>query len=255
MERMRGIRARISRADSARRLSAAGIDVFFGEARFTRTDALTVDGATLRFKKALIATGARPRHARDSRPRRSRLSDQRERLRSDRVPRRLLVIGGGPLGCELAQAFCRFGRADHHRAETAAVPAQGGARRRADLVRCLRARWHRGSAQHPGRQRARRRRRRRSSISVSDDYHSTVVGRCHPRRHRPGAECRRAESRSRRRRLRHRATASTSTTFCRPAIARIYAAGDVCLEHKFTHTADASARIVVRTRCSSAASG
>src|SRR3984893_731268 len=60
MQRMRGIRARISRADSARRLIAAGVDLFFGQASFTGPDALAVDGANLRFKKALIATGARP---------------------------------------------------------------------------------------------------------------------------------------------------------------------------------------------------
>src|SRR5579864_2485790 len=60
MERMRGIRARISRADAVRRLTAAGVDVFFGQACFSGTDALTVGGARLRFKKALIATGARP---------------------------------------------------------------------------------------------------------------------------------------------------------------------------------------------------
>jgi len=60
MQRMRGIRARISRVDSVRRLTEAGVDVFFGAARFTGTEALTVDGTTLRFKKALIATGARP---------------------------------------------------------------------------------------------------------------------------------------------------------------------------------------------------
>lgn len=60
MERMRGIRARISRADSVRRLIAAGVDVFFGQACFTGTDALAVDGARLRFTKALIATGAQP---------------------------------------------------------------------------------------------------------------------------------------------------------------------------------------------------
>jgi pyruvate/2-oxoglutarate dehydrogenase complex dihydrolipoamide dehydrogenase (E3) component len=64
MQRMRGIRARISLADSVRRLSADGVDVFFGEARFTGTDGLTVDGVKLRFKKALIATGAQP----DTRP-------------------------------------------------------------------------------------------------------------------------------------------------------------------------------------------
>jgi len=109
MKRMRGIRARISRADSVRRLSAAGIDVFFGQARFSGTDALTVDGAKLRFRKALIATGSRPNMP--SIPglieagylTNENIFDQTE------LPRRLLVIGGGPLGCELAQAFCRFG--------------------------------------------------------------------------------------------------------------------------------------------------
>jgi len=60
MQRMRRIRTRISRADSIDRLSAAGVDVFFGEARFIATDALTVDGARLHFRKAMIATGARP---------------------------------------------------------------------------------------------------------------------------------------------------------------------------------------------------
>lgn len=109
MQRMRGIRARISRADSGRRLIAAGVDVFFGQACFTGTDALTVDGAKLRFKKVLIATGARP-----DTPSIPGLVDAGY-LTSENVfdltelPRRLLVIGGGPLGCELAQAFCRFG--------------------------------------------------------------------------------------------------------------------------------------------------
>src|SRR5688572_685237 len=53
MQRMRGIRARISRVDSVRRLYAAGVDVFFGDACFSGTDALTVDGTKLRFKKAM----------------------------------------------------------------------------------------------------------------------------------------------------------------------------------------------------------
>ena len=60
MERMRRVRARISRVDSAQRLTRAGVDVFFGQARFTAMDVVTVGSAKLRFKKALIATGARP---------------------------------------------------------------------------------------------------------------------------------------------------------------------------------------------------
>ena len=60
MERMRRVRARVSRRVSAQRLSSMGIDVYFGEARFAGTDAVEVDGKRLRFKPALIASGAHP---------------------------------------------------------------------------------------------------------------------------------------------------------------------------------------------------
>ena len=109
MERVRSIRARLSRNDSAQRLAAAGVDVYFGEARFVTGNMLAVDGQRLGFRKALIATGARP-HIPDI----PGLA-QAGYLTNDNVfdltelPRRLLVIGGGPLGCEQAQAFCRLG--------------------------------------------------------------------------------------------------------------------------------------------------
>src|SRR6202051_1685003 len=51
MQRMRRITARVSRFDSAQRLSAAGVDVFHGDAHFTESDALSVDGTKLRFRK------------------------------------------------------------------------------------------------------------------------------------------------------------------------------------------------------------
>ena len=60
MERMRQVQARLSRVDSAERLREAGIDVYFGEAVFSGPDTVDVAGERLRFKKALIATGARP---------------------------------------------------------------------------------------------------------------------------------------------------------------------------------------------------
>ena len=60
MRRMRRIRSRISRVDSAARLTADGIDVFFGTARFVSADTVDVDGTRLRFRKAMIATGSRP---------------------------------------------------------------------------------------------------------------------------------------------------------------------------------------------------
>jgi len=109
MERVRRVRARIARKNSVQSLSDLGVDVFFGEASFAASDSVVVGSEALRFKKALIATGARPTipplgglvaagyltH--------ETVFDLTER------PDRLLVIGGGPTGCELAQAFCRLG--------------------------------------------------------------------------------------------------------------------------------------------------
>ena len=60
MERMRRVRARISRRVSAHRLSSAGVDVYFGEARFVGPDAIEVDKKRLRFKRALVASGGVP---------------------------------------------------------------------------------------------------------------------------------------------------------------------------------------------------
>lgn len=109
MERMRRLRAEISANDSAWRLRDLGIDLFLGDGRFAGPDTLAVAGLTLRFRRALIATGGRP-----AMPELPGLVEQGH-LTSDSVfsltdlPRRLAVVGGGPVGCELAQAFARFG--------------------------------------------------------------------------------------------------------------------------------------------------
>lgn len=109
MERMRRIRARLSRAVSVHRVKAAGVDVFFGHATFTGTDTLTVDGVKLRFKKAMIATGARPDTPSIPGLAEAGYLTNENVFDLTELPQRLLVIGGGPLGCELAQAFSRFG--------------------------------------------------------------------------------------------------------------------------------------------------
>jgi pyruvate/2-oxoglutarate dehydrogenase complex dihydrolipoamide dehydrogenase (E3) component len=59
MERMRKLRADLSPHDSAARFAKLGVDVFLGEARFAGSDAVQVGGQSLRFKRAVIATGAR----------------------------------------------------------------------------------------------------------------------------------------------------------------------------------------------------
>jgi hypothetical protein len=80
MERMRRLRAELSAKDSARRFrDELGVDVFIGEARFTGVDAFEVDGQTLRFRKACIATGARAAVPPNPRSRQGRVSDQRNR--------------------------------------------------------------------------------------------------------------------------------------------------------------------------------
>ncbi|MEO9168468.1 MAG: FAD-dependent oxidoreductase, partial [Aestuariivirga sp.] len=109
MERMRRIRARIGKSDSIRGLREEGIDIYLGAAHFAGSTSVVVGGQTLHFKKALIATGARPMI-----PDIVGLNDVGY-LTNETIfnlterPRRLLVVGGGPLGCELAQAFCRLG--------------------------------------------------------------------------------------------------------------------------------------------------
>jgi pyruvate/2-oxoglutarate dehydrogenase complex dihydrolipoamide dehydrogenase (E3) component len=83
--------------------------VYFGAARFVGPTQVTVAGAVLRFKKALIATGARPMTPAIPGSSRRAIGPTRTSSTSRRCRSASLVIGGGPLGCELAQAFCRLG--------------------------------------------------------------------------------------------------------------------------------------------------
>jgi len=109
MARMRAIRADLSKLDSAPRFQSLGVDVFQGSARFAGRDSVEVAGATLKFARAVIATGGRA-----SAPPITGLAEAgyltNETVFSmSELPRRLVVIGAGPIGCELAQAFRRFG--------------------------------------------------------------------------------------------------------------------------------------------------
>jgi pyruvate/2-oxoglutarate dehydrogenase complex dihydrolipoamide dehydrogenase (E3) component len=109
MARMRRIRTRLAEYHSAERMTAQGIDLYFCDARFAGPKLLLAGDAPLSFDKAIVATGARPR------PPDIPGLDRIGYLTSDSVfdltelPGRLGIIGGGPLGCELAQAFCRLG--------------------------------------------------------------------------------------------------------------------------------------------------
>lgn len=109
MHRVREIRAGVAHDDSLEVTTGRGVDVIAGEARFVGPDSVKVGDATIRFKRALIATGSRPRL-----PEIEGLSEH-DPLTNETVfelterPDRLLVLGGGPIGCELSQALQRLG--------------------------------------------------------------------------------------------------------------------------------------------------
>lgn len=115
MERMRRLRARISPNDSAQRFRELGVDVFFGQASFINSDTIQVDSTDdlttvkLKFSKAVIATGARavapPINGLDSVP----YLTNESLFSLTEMPKRMGVIGAGPIGCEMAQAFARLG--------------------------------------------------------------------------------------------------------------------------------------------------
>lgn len=110
MQRMRRLRASIAPVDSAQRFASdLGVDVFLGRARFIGPDTVDVDGETLCFSKAVVATGGTA-----AVPPIPGLADapfltNATVFNLTELPPRLGIIGTGPIGMELAQAFRRFG--------------------------------------------------------------------------------------------------------------------------------------------------
>jgi pyruvate/2-oxoglutarate dehydrogenase complex dihydrolipoamide dehydrogenase (E3) component len=109
MERVQEVVKTIEPHDSVERFTGLGVDCVQGEARILSPWEVEVNGERLAARNIVIATGARPRI-----PDIDGL-DQLDYLTSDSVwelresPGRLLVLGAGPIGCELAQAFARLG--------------------------------------------------------------------------------------------------------------------------------------------------
>ncbi len=111
MERMRSLRADIAPVDGAPRFRDLGIDVFLGDGVFTGPDTLAVGGATLRFRRAVIATGGRAVAPPIPGLAEAGYLTNETLWNLTALPERLLVLGAGPIGCEMAQAFARFGSA------------------------------------------------------------------------------------------------------------------------------------------------
>lgn len=109
MRHVHGARATIEPNDSVERMRASGVEVIIGEGRFLGPGRIGVGGRVLRFRRALVATGSSP-----VLPPVEGLADA-DPLTNETVwdltelPARLVVLGGGPIGCELGQAFARLG--------------------------------------------------------------------------------------------------------------------------------------------------
>jgi pyruvate/2-oxoglutarate dehydrogenase complex dihydrolipoamide dehydrogenase (E3) component len=107
---MREIRARISHEDSAERYSEEfGVDIYLGDARFDGEGRVAVGDQILEFSKAVIASGARAVAPPIEGLAEAGFLDNETVFGLTERPKRLAVIGAGPIGCELAQSFRRLG--------------------------------------------------------------------------------------------------------------------------------------------------
>jgi len=244
MDRVRRIRAQISPNDSARRFrDEYGVDIFLGGGRFTGKDTVEVDGATLSFERAVIATGARA-----AVPPIPGLADAGF-LTNETVfnlteqPSRLAVLGGGPIGCELAQSFARLG--------TKVTIIEMGEhflpREDADAVAVLLGAFERdGVAVHLGTTLARVETADGAKVlNLETDGSSTTlevdeilvgVGRA------PNVDGLGLEAAS----VAFDRQGVEVNDFLQTSNPRIYAAGDICSSYKFTHAADFMARAVIQ---------
>jgi pyruvate/2-oxoglutarate dehydrogenase complex dihydrolipoamide dehydrogenase (E3) component len=109
MQRMRRLRAGISPHDSATRFRDLGVDVYFGQGTFRSPHEVQVGDQTLSFKRAVIATGARAAQLPIPGLAESGFLTNESLFSLTDLPPRMVVIGGGPIGCEMAQCFARLG--------------------------------------------------------------------------------------------------------------------------------------------------
>jgi len=109
MARMRKLRVRISVNDSVHKFKEMGVDVFLGNARFTSRNTVEVDGKELRFARAIIATGGRAAIPPIPGLKEAGFLTNENIFWLTELPSRLVIIGAGPIGAEMAQTFRRFG--------------------------------------------------------------------------------------------------------------------------------------------------
>ncbi len=244
MERMRRIRAGISAHDSAERFSKElGVDLFFGGAKFTGPDCIEVDGKRLRFKKAALCAGARAAAPPIPGIEETGFLTNENVFWLTELPKRLAVIGGGPIGCELAQAFARMG-------SEVTILQRGGhvlPREDADAAEIIhKALMRDGVALRLQAKILGAKKQRDGKVVIVEEDGITVevpvdeilvgVGRV------PNVEGLGLEKAGIAYDLRDGVKVNDRLQTSNP---RVFAAGDICYPYKFTHTADALARILI----------
>ncbi len=243
MGRMRRLRASISPNDSAHRFAKLGVDVYLGPASFVGPNQVEVGGQVLTFAKAVIATGGLATSLPVPGLAEAGFLTNETVFSLTKLPRRLVVIGAGPIGCELAQAFRRFG------AEVSVVsldprllPREDG-----DAAAILAAQFEReGVRTALGAKLERVERRGIDKVVVFDrgqgreelfvDEILVAAGRA------PNVEGLKLELAG----VEVQKSGVSVDDRLRTTNSRIFAAGDICSPYKFTHAADAMARIALQ---------
>jgi len=244
MQRMRRLRASISPHDSAKRFSDLGIDVYFGQGTFTSNNTVVVADRSLQFKNAVIATGARASELPIPGLKNTGYLTNETLFSLTELPKRLIVIGGGPIGCEMAQCFARFGshvtlieQASHimsREEEDAALIVQN-AMRKDGVEIVLDAKVIRVESE--GSDRVVVVSRAGSEEPIRGDQILVGIGRT-PNLDGLGLEAVGVAA--------HPQYGVEVDDRLRTTNSNIYAAGDVCSKYKFTHSADFLARIVIQ---------
>lgn len=243
MARMRRLRARLSRTDSAHRFTKLGVDVFIGDARFIGPDSVQVGDKTLRFARAAVCTGARAAAPPIPGLAETGYLTNETVFSLTELPPRLAVIGAGPIGCELAQAFARFGSRVHliealhgvlpNEDRDAAELVQASLSRDGVTLLCCGKDLAIGRAGGG---------KRLTVDSHGQRYDLTVdeilvgVGRT------PNTDGLGLEAAG----VAYDKAGVTVNARLQTTNRRIFAAGDICSRYKFTHAADAMAQIVIQ---------
>ncbi len=238
---MRARRKKIEPNDSQGRFESLGVDVFRGEARFLSPHEIEVDGQKLSAHNFVIATGTHATVPKiDGLESVSYFTNETIFDELEEKPESMIVLGGGPIGCELSQAFQRLGVQVTLVQNSAQIlppedpdVAEFMQQRFADEGIDVRLRAKAIGASKP-----------RKNIlleleggdRITADTLLLAVGRT------PNLRALNLEAAG----VKHDEHGVPTNAYLQTSQPHIYAAGDITNRLKFTHTADATARVVVR---------